>query len=94
MSYSLEITPEAEEDLARIAQSLPASRRKAAIRAVVDELAKLAVNPSLAVQAKLSRPTYRFHFTLDKVTYHWAATFAYSTDERAIVVTQIYRLAL
>ncbi len=94
MSYELAIAPEAEQDLNRLVESLPKRRRQAALDAVLAELEKLAVNPSLAVQSMLGRPTYRFSFVAENVRYHWAATFKYAQDERAIVITHIFRVAL
>jgi hypothetical protein len=58
------------------------------------ELEKLATNPGLAVKATIGRPTYRFSFVVDRVRYHWAALFKYSPDEKAIVITQLFRIAL
>lgn len=94
MSYELAIAPEAEEDLDRLISSLPRRRRDAALTAVLAELEKLAANPSLAVRSTLGRPTYRFSFEVDRVGYHWAATFKYGTDERTIVITHIYKVLL
>ena len=94
MSYELGITPEAEQDLTRLIDSLPAKRRGQALDAVLAELEKLAANPGLAVKSTIGRPTYRFSFIVDRVRYHWAALFKYSPDEKAIVVTQVFRVAL
>lgn len=94
MSYELAIAPEAEEDLNRLIESLPKRRREAALDGVVTELEKLAANPSLAVRSMLGRPTYRFSFVADSVHYHWAATFKYAEDERTIVITHVFRVAL
>ena len=94
MSYALDITPEAEEDLFRIIDSLPQARRERAWDAVGAELVKLAASPSLAVRSTLSRPTYRFSFRIDDVGYHWAATFKYAMDEKTVVITQVFRPAL
>jgi plasmid stabilization system protein ParE len=94
MSYELAITPEAEQDLAEIVASLPAASRQDAWVAIVTEFDKLAANPSLAVRSQLGRPTYRFSFKVREVSYHWAATFKYSEDERSIVITHVFRLAL
>lgn len=94
MSYALAIAPEAEQDLARLVDSLPPKRRGPALDAVLVELEKLAANPSLAVKSTLGRPTYRVSFTVDRVRYNWAAIFKFGLDERAIVITQLYRVAL
>jgi hypothetical protein len=94
MSYALAIAPEAEQDLARLIDSLPAKRRGPALDAVLAELEKLAANPGLAVKATIGRPTYRFSFTVERVGYHWAALFKYSADERSTVVTQVFRVPL
>lgn len=94
MSYELGITPEAEQDLTSLIDSIPAKRRGPALDAVLTELAKLTANPGLAVKSTMGRPTYRFSFTVDRVSYHWAALFKYSPDEKAIIVTQLYRVAL
>ncbi len=94
MSYALAIAPEAEQDLAHLIDSLPAKRRGAALDAVLAELEKLAANPSLAVKSKLGRPTYRISFIVDRVRYYWAAIFKFALDERTIVITQLYRVAL
>lgn len=96
MSYALAIAiaPEAEQDLARLIDSLPERRRERAFNAVLAELEKLAANPSLAVKSTLGRPTYRLSFTIDRVGYHWAALFKYSPDERWIVITQLFRVLL
>lgn len=94
MSYELAITPEAEQDLARLIDSLPAKRRGAALDGVLAELEKLAASPSLAVKSTMGRPTYRFSFIADRVRYHWAALFKYSPDETSIVVTHLYRVPL
>jgi plasmid stabilization system protein ParE len=94
MSYELAITPEAEQDLARLIDSLPPKRRGVALDAALAELEKLASNPGLAVKSTVGRPTYRFSFVADRIRYHWAALFKYSTDEKAIVVTQLFRVPL
>jgi len=94
MSYELAIAPEGEQDLDRLIDSLPARRREAALDGVLAEFEKLAANPSLAVRSTLGRPTYRFSFVAEKVHYHWAATFKYAQDERTIVITHIFRVAL
>lgn len=94
MSYELAIAEEAEDDLAALVDSLPAARRADAIQAVEQELLKLAANPLLAPKLHLARPTYRFRFEAGSVTYHWAATFQFSDDERHIVITHVYRVAL
>jgi len=46
------------------------------------------------VRSAYGRPTYRFHFTLDEVGYHWAATFKFAEDERTIVITHVFRTPL
>jgi hypothetical protein len=94
MSYELAIAPEAEQDLVRLIDSLPAKRRGRAFDAVLIELEKLAANPGLAVRSNVGRPTYRFSFKVDRVSHHWAAIFKFSPDERTIVVTQLYRVPL
>ncbi len=94
MSYALAIAPEAEQDLARLVDSLPARRRERALDAVLEQLDKLAANPGLAVKSTLGRPTYRFSFVVDRVTYHWAALFKFSSDESTIVVTQLFRVLM
>jgi len=94
MSYELAIAPEAEQDLARLIDSLPPKRRGPALDAVLVELEKLAANPSLAVRSTIGRPTYRLAFTVDRVRHHWTALFMYSADERSIVITQVFRIPL
>lgn len=94
MSYGLAIAPEAEEDLTRLIDSLPNKRRGPALDAVLLELEKLAANPALAVKSTVGRPTYRFSFVVDRVRYHWAALFKYSSDEASIVITQLFRVPL
>jgi hypothetical protein len=69
MSYELAIAPEAEDDLDRLISSLPKKRRAAALDAVLEQLDKLASNPSLAVRSTLGRPTYRFQFVVHGVHY-------------------------
>lgn len=59
-----------------------------------DDLEKLVANPQLAARGILGRPTYRFGFKAQGVGYHWAAIFKYSQDERFLVVTQLYKVAL
>lgn len=94
MSYALAIAPEAEADLARLIESLPAKRRGEAIDNVLAELGKLAANPELAVKSTLGRPTYRLSFTAARVRYHWTALFKFAVDERTLVITQIFRVPL
>ncbi|HXG44221.1 MAG TPA: hypothetical protein VNJ71_05605 [Gemmatimonadales bacterium] len=94
MSYALDITPEAEARLARLIELLPPARRGAALDAVLTQLTTLAANPRLAVPAAVGRPVYRFSFVAEDTTYYWAATFRYSLDERAIVVTDVFRTQL
>jgi hypothetical protein len=62
MSYALEITDTASEDLLALIESLPANRREDAIEGVDVALQKLAANPLLAPRQHLGRPTYRFSF--------------------------------
>jgi len=94
MSYALAIAPEAEQDLARLIDSLPSRRRGRALDGVLAELEKLAANPKLAVKSTLGRPTYRVSFVVDRVRYNWSAIFKFAVDERTIVITQLYRVAL
>lgn len=94
MSYALALTPEAEEDLANLIDSLPRKARREGLDAVEAALQKLAANPGLAARGILGRPTYRFGFKASHIGHHWAATFKYSEDERSIVITQLYRVAL
>lgn len=91
MSYALEITDEARDDLERLVDSLPAARRPEAIDGVDVALSRLAANPGLASGRHLGRPTYHFEFLSGGVSYHWAVTFQFSEDERAIQVTHMYR---
>ncbi len=94
MSYGLDITPEAEGDLARLIDSLQPDRRSAAFDAVLQSLRALAANPGLATRTRFDRPTYRFSFTAGGVRYRWVASFRYSKDESRVVITQLYRLKL
>ncbi len=91
MSYELEITEEAADDLAALIESLPAARRADAIEGVETAFQKLAANPLLAPKQHLGRPTYHFQFVAGGVRYHWGATFCYSADETHIRITHIYR---
>jgi ParE toxin of type II toxin-antitoxin system, parDE len=96
VSYRLDIAPDAESDLDRLIESLPAARRSRALASVMEAMLALAVNPRLSAKSSrtLGRPTYRLHFVVDDVHYDWAATFCYSQDEEAVVVTHMYRQAL
>ena len=94
MSYALDITDEAAEDLERLIESLPADRRADALNGVETALERLAANPKLAVRQPLGRPLYRFSFRAADVTYHWGATFQYGQEERTIQVTHMFRVAL
>ncbi len=94
MSYELALTPEAREDIHQLVSSLPPRVREDALHAIETELEKLALNPGLAVRSTLGRPTLRFRFIVGGATYHWAATFGYSQDERTIVITHVFRTAL
>lgn len=94
MSYALDITDDAADDLNRLIASLPADRRADAFNGVETALDRLAANPRLAVSQHLGRPTYRFSFRAGGVGYHWAATFQYSEDESTIQVTHVYRVSL
>jgi plasmid stabilization system protein ParE len=94
VSYRLDITPEAEAQLDRLVESLAPSKRHAALQTILQELATLAANPALAVRSRVGRPVYRFRFTVEEVTYYWAATFLYSTDEQALVITDVFRTSL
>lgn len=94
MSYELEIADEAFTDLSRLIKSLPPGRQDEAIEGTDAELQKLAANPLLAPKVHLGRPTYRFHFKAGGTGYHWAATFVFSEDEKRIIITHVYRLAL
>lgn len=94
MSYKLAITPEAAADLDRLVASLPATRRSVALEAVLAELQLLAEDPSLAAKRRIGRPSFRFKFVAEKVGYWWEATFQYSQDESAIVVTHLFKIRL
>jgi plasmid stabilization system protein ParE len=91
MSYELELTDVAAEDLQDLVKSLPADRRADAINGVETALLKLAANPLLASRQHLGRPTYHFQFAARGVRYHWGTTFCYSEDETRIRITHIYR---
>ena len=95
MTYSLHVTPEAEEDLRRILDSYPSELRRAeAGSAIHAALQKLAANPALAVQSMLGRRTYEFSFRADGVMHYWAITFECVESPRTLVVTQVFRPAM
>jgi plasmid stabilization system protein ParE len=91
MSYELELTDVAAEDLHALVESLPVDRRADAIDGVETALLKLAANPLLAARQHVGRPTYHFQFVAGGARYHWGATFSYSEDESHIRITHIYR---
>ena len=91
MSYELDITDEAVEDLDALLESLPSDRRADAVEGVDVALQKLAANPLLAPRQHLGRPTYHFQFMAGGVGYHWGCTFRFSEDEKSLQITHIYR---
>lgn len=94
MSYAVEFTELAGEKLQRLVESLPKTRRAAAVQGVEEALEVLAYNPRLAPRVHLGRPTYRFSFRAGGTTYHWAATYYLSEDETGLIITEIYRIKL
>ena len=94
MSYAVEFTEIAEEKLQRLVESLPRTRRAAAVEGVATAMERLGANPRLAPHVHLGRQTYQFSFRAGGTTYHWAATFCFSEDEKAVIITEIYRIRL
>ena len=95
MSYSLHVTPEAEDDLRRMLEHYPSgSRRRTAALETAAALQRLTVYPSLAAGRTLGRPTFHFSFRANGVGHHWAAVFQFSEDEKYLIVLQIYRVAV
>ena len=90
MTYWLQVTPEAEQDIVRIISSYSsATRREQALQATFAALRRLAANPALAAGLILDRPVFHFSFTADDVRHHWAATF--KIDGPNLIITQVFR---
>jgi plasmid stabilization system protein ParE len=94
MSYVVALANEAEEDLTRLVASLPLRRRQAAIAAVAACIEQIAKNPLSAPTTTHERPTWRVEFNVDGVRYAWGATYQYSEDEKAVVITHVFRLLM
>ena len=94
MSFELQVSDKAIEDLHALIDSLPHKHRRDALDGVEAALERLAANPMLAAKGHLGRPTFHFHFRADGVHYHWGCTFAYTEDESGIRVTHVFRAAM
>ena len=94
MSYVLDLSDVAAEDLTALIESLPSSCRRDATDRVEEALQRLAANPLLAQRIHLGRPTYHFTFVAEDVHYHWGCTFCYAEDETSIQVTHIFSVPL
>ena len=94
MSYALDITEFATDDLVTLLDSLPLTRRSEAFEAVWRELNGLAENPLEVPRVVSDRPTHLFSFIAEGVHYFWGATFRFSEDEKLVVITHVFRLAL
>ena len=94
MSCAIVITDVAEQDLHRLIDSLPASRRRDALEAVDEATQRLAANPRLAQQLYLDRRALHFGFRAAGVDYHWGAAGVISEDEASVVITHFFRVPL
>ena len=92
MSYALVIADEAAQDLDALIESLPSSRRADAIEGVEAALNHLTSNPLSKAKEHVGRPAYEFTFRAGGVTYHWAATYQITQDERSLVITHVYKV--
>ena len=92
MSFELQVSEEAVEDLHALIDSLPESRRLDAFDCVESALQRLATNPMLASKGHLGRPTFHFQFRAAGVAYHWGCTFRFGQDETSICVTHLFRV--
>lgn len=94
MSFELQVSEEAIEDLHQLIDSLPTPHRRDALNGIDAALERLAANPLLATRGHLGRPTYHFEFRAGDVHYHWGCTFRYTEDESGICVTHVFRAGL
>ena len=94
MSFELQVSEEAIEDLHLLIDSLPMGHRRDALNGVDAALERLAANPLLATRGHLGRPTFHFAFRAGDVHHHWGCTFQYAEDEAGIRVTHIFRVSL
>jgi hypothetical protein len=92
MSYALDITDLAAEDLVNLLDALPISRRADAFDSTERALSSLAENPLQIPKIFSHRPTYLFWFLAGGVYHYWGATFRFSEDEKFVVITHIFRV--
>jgi len=92
MSYALDISDEATEDLSVLIESLPRSQRADAIEAVEQEFQRLSTNPLPKARLYFGRPAHEFVFKTEGITQHWGATYRISEDETCLVVTHVYKV--
>lgn len=93
MPYALEIADSAAEDLERLVNTLPLHRRDAAIDAIEAACLEVAARP-LKPSRRDRPPHFPLHFVVDDVHYYWAATYRISGDEKTLVITHVFRVAL
>ncbi len=89
MAYAVFITPQAEEDLKKMVESLDKGRRLDVYNVVEKALDRLAEDPTLVRTGHLGRSTYDFRFEAGGTHYWWAAVVERNVAE--VVVTQFCR---
>jgi hypothetical protein len=92
VTFALSLTPEAEEDFAKLIASLPPGRRDQAVLGVQAALLQFAKHP--VPNPRPQHPFVRLDFESSGVKYYWAATYQFSPDETTIIITHMYRLPL
>jgi len=89
MPYALDFSETAVEDLERLIDSLPASRREKAIERIEAACQAFCERPEHSQDP--SPPTFRLNFEVDGVRYYWTATYRLGLDEGTLIVTHVFR---
>lgn len=94
MPYDLAFTETAAEDLERLIDSLPRVRQEPAIDAIEQICLAFAAKPLHQKGRHHPVPTFPLQFKIDKVEYHWVATYRLTIDEKSLEITHIFRVPL
>lgn len=83
MPCALEYAPQAIEKIGRLCDSLPSTRREAAIDAIDRLCLEFAANPDAGRRGPGKELSFLLEFVIEGVTYNWVAAYLRSSKDGA-----------
>lgn len=88
MPYELRLPPMVRDDITEYLERFEGEQKWEALEQIQAELERLAANPQLGSTPRgaFGRPIYTFSIRADGVRYPIRVVYAYTPDERAIII--------